>query len=73
MMLWLGMKGIRRLSDVKYYLENNKNTEDVWDIFECKKQSLSRWVERYVERYIRKYFSLNNIKAVDKLYKITIK
>ncbi len=48
-----------KISAVKYYLKHNKSMEDVCDIFECKKQSLSRWVKRYklnksIKRHNRK-------------------
>ena len=36
-----------KLSAVKYYLRNDFSMEYVCDIFECKKQSLSRWVNSY--------------------------
>ena len=45
-----------KLSAVKYYLKNNFSMEYVCDIFECKKQSLSRWVDRYLlENSIRRH------------------
>jgi len=37
-----------KLSAVKYYLKNDFSMEYVCNIFECKKQSLSRWVDRYL-------------------------
>lgn len=37
-----------KLSAIKYYLKNDFSMEYVCDIFECKKQSLSRWVDRYL-------------------------
>ena len=37
-----------KLSAVKYYLKNDFSMKYVCDIFECKKQSLSRWVNRYL-------------------------
>lgn len=37
-----------KLSAVKYYLKNDFSMEYVCNIFECKKQSLSRWVGRYL-------------------------
>ena len=40
-----------KLSAVKYYLKNDFSMEYVCDIFECKKQSLSRWVDRYLLEY----------------------
>ncbi len=32
---------------VKYYNKSNKSMDDVCNIFNCKKQSLSRWIKRY--------------------------
>lgn len=55
-----------KLSAVKYYLKNDFSMEYVCDIFECKKQSLSRWVDRYLLE--------NSIKRHNRLpvsYKIT--
>ena len=55
-----------KLSAVKYYLKNDFSMEYVCDIFECKKQSLLRWVDRYLLE--------NNIKRHNRLhvsYKIT--
>ena len=44
-----------KLSSVKYYLKNVFSMEYVCGIFECKKQSLSRWVDRYLlENSIKK-------------------
>lgn len=45
-----------KLSAVKYYLKNDFSMEYVCDIFECKKQSLSRWVDIYLlENSIKRY------------------
>ena len=45
-----------KLSAVKYYLKNDFSMEYVCGIFECKKQSLSRWVDRYLlENRIRRH------------------
>ena len=55
-----------KISAVKYYLKNKLSMEEVCKIFECKKQSLSRWIERYSKD--------NNIVRHDKKslsYKIT--
>ena len=55
-----------KLSAVKYYLKNDFSMKYVCDIFECKKQSLLRWVDRYL--------SENSIKRHNRLsvsYKIT--
>ena len=35
------------ISAVKYYIKDNKSLDEVCNIFSCKKQSLSRWVNRY--------------------------
>ena len=47
-----------KISAVKYYLKENKSLDEVCDIFSCKKQSLSRWVNTYkkdksIKRYSR--------------------
>jgi transposase len=47
-----------KLSAVKYYLSNNFSLDYVCNIFDCKKQSLARWIERYkdcknIERHNR--------------------
>lgn len=55
-----------KLSAVKYYLKNKVSMKAVCDIFDCKKQSLSRWVQ--------KYQSTNSIKRDNRKsisYKIT--
>ena len=39
-----------KLSAVKYYLRNDFSMEYVCDIFECKKQSLSRWVKKSIRK-----------------------
>ena len=36
-----------KLSALKYYLKNNKNMHETCEIFDCKFQSLVRWVDRY--------------------------
>ena len=51
-----------KLSAVNYYLKNNVSMDKVCKIFECKKQSLSRWVNRYekdksIKRHTRKEIS----------------
>ena len=48
-----------KISAVNYYLDNNVSIDYVCNIFNCKKQSLSRWVQRYnndksIKRYKRK-------------------
>ena len=50
-----------KMSAVKYYLKNSISLEKVCEIFDCKKQSLSRWVERYekeksIKRHNRNQF-----------------
>ena len=51
-----------KLFAVKYYLKNKVGMIAVCDIFDCKKQSLSRWVQKYqstnsIKRYNRKSIS----------------
>ena len=36
-----------KISAVNYYLDNDVSMDYVCNIFNCKKQSLSRWVKRY--------------------------
>ncbi len=36
-----------KISAVNYYLDNDISMDYVCNIFNCKKQSLSRWVQRY--------------------------
>ena len=36
-----------KISAVKYYLKSKIIMVQVCEIFECKKQSLSRWINRY--------------------------
>ena len=36
-----------KISAVNYYLDNDVSMDYVCNIFNCKKQSLSRWVQRY--------------------------
>ena len=49
-----------KLSAVKYYLKNDFSMEYVCDIFECKKQSLSRWFDRYLlENSIKRHTRLH--------------
>ena len=38
-----------KISAVKYYLNNKVSMDTVCEIFKCKKQSLSRWVNKYNE------------------------
>ena len=51
-----------KISAVRYYLKNKISMDKVCEIFECKKQSLSRWVIRYkkeksIKRHNRKSLS----------------
>ena len=60
-----------KLSAVKYYLKNDFSMEYVCDIFECKKQSLSRWVDRYLlENSIKRH---NRLPVYYKVKKKTCK
>ena len=36
-----------KISAVNYYLDNDVSMDYVCNIFNCKKPSLSRWVQRY--------------------------
>ena len=38
-----------KISAVKYYLNNDVSLDDVFEIFDCPKQSFYRWVRRYEE------------------------
>ncbi len=40
-----------KLSAVNYYIKNKVSMDKVCEIFDCKKQSLSRWVIRYEKYY----------------------
>lgn len=55
-----------KLSAVDYYLNNNFSMDHVSDIFNCPKQSLSRWTKRYSQHGEIKRFNRN-----PKSYKIT--
>lgn len=55
-----------KISAVNYYLDNDVSMDYVCNIFNCKKQSLSRWVKRY---NINKSIKRNNRKSIS--YKIT--
>ena len=51
-----------KLSAVNYYIKKKVSMDKVCEIFDCKKQSLSRWVVRYekeksIKRYSRKEIS----------------
>jgi len=36
-----------KIAVVDYYLKNHQSMDHVCDIFNCSKQSLSRWIEQY--------------------------
>ena len=55
-----------KISAVNYYLNNDVSMDYVCNIFNCKKQSLSRWVQRYNND---KSIKRNNRKPIS--YKIT--
>ena len=55
-----------KISAMNYYLDNDVGMDYVCNIFNCKKQSLSRWVKRY---NINKSIKRNNRKSIS--YKIT--
>ena len=65
-----------KISAVNYYLDNDVSMDYVCNIFNCKKQSLSRWVQRYnndksIKRYNRKPISYKNNKTTSRIrYKI---
>jgi len=60
-----------KLSAVKYYLKNDFSMEYVCDIFEYKKQSLSRWIDRYLlENSIKRH---NRLSASYKITKEQVK
>jgi transposase-like protein len=50
-----------KISAVNYYLDNDVSMDYVCNIFNCKKQSLSRWVKRY---NINKSIKRNNRKSM---------
>ena len=50
-----------KISAVNYYLDNDVSMDYVCNIFNCKKQSLSRWVKRY---NINKSIKRNNRKSI---------
>ena len=57
-----------KLSAVKYYLKNKNNIRNTCKLFDCKYQSLSRWIRRYntngnIRRKTRvnKNIKINNI------------
>ena len=67
-----------KLSAVKYYLKNNKNMRETCEIFECKFQSLARWVDRYekqkdIKRKTRKSKKLKITPEIEQFVKTHIK
>ena len=48
-----------KLSAIKYYIKNKISMEKVYQIFGCKKQSLSRWVQKYKLQKISKEITEN--------------
>jgi len=73
-----------KLTATKYYLKNKDklSMKQICNIFECSKQSLSRWVDRYnkdksIKRYNRKPISYKitnlQVKYALELLKITNK
>ena len=65
-----------KISAVNYFLDNNVSMDYVCNIFNCKKQSLSGWVQRYnndksIKRYNRKPISYKITKQERRIrYKI---
>ena len=53
-----------KLSAVKYYLNNSVSLDVVCEIFDCPKQSLSRWVKIYEELEEIKRLTTDNTKAI---------
>uniref|UniRef100_A0A6C0D7R9 Tc1-like transposase DDE domain-containing protein n=1 Tax=viral metagenome TaxID=1070528 RepID=A0A6C0D7R9_9ZZZZ len=60
-----------KITAVKYYLENNEDMRDTCEIFKCKFQSLSRWIERYKKHgnIIRKTRKNHNLKITPEIEK----
>ena len=59
---------------VKYYLEHNEDMRNTCDIFNCKFQSLARWVEKYkqngnINRKTRKNHNLKITLEIEKFVK----
>ena len=59
---------------VKYYLHHNEDMRDTCEIFNCKFQSLSRWVEKYkqngnINRKTRKNHNLKITPEIEKFVK----
>ena len=67
-----------KISAVNYYLDNDLSMDYVCNIFNCKKQSLSRWVQRYnndksIKRYNRKPISYKITKKASRIRSKIIK
>ena len=65
-------------SAVNYYLDNDVSMDYVCNIFNCKKQSLSRWIQRYnndksIKRYNRKHISYKITKTTSRIRSKIIK
>jgi len=63
-----------KISAVKYYLEHNEDMRDTCEIFNCKFQSLARWIERYkqqgnINRKTRKNHNLKITPEIEKFVK----
>ena len=59
---------------VKYYLEHNEDMRNTCKIFNCKFQSLARWVEKYkqngnINRKTRKNHNLKITSEIEKFVK----
>ena len=55
-----------KITDVKYYLQNDDSLDDVFSIFSFKKTSLRRWIMKY-----KKYKHLERLNRPSISYKIT--
>ena len=63
-----------KLSAVQYYLKHNNNMRNTCEIFECKYQSLARWVKTYkknktLQRKTRKNHNLKITPEIEKFIK----
>ena len=63
-----------KLSAVKYYLDHNEDMRDTCNIFNCKHQSLARWVKTYkqkgnLNRKTRKNHNLKITPEIEKFVK----
>jgi transposase len=56
---------------VKYYLDHNEDMRDTFEIFNCKFQSLARWVKTYKNtgKITRKIRKNNNLKITHEIEK----